>query len=168
MAVVRTRLARRRSVHRAGASRVLRGVDGGSLHVGAAGWQSPGEPAAGRSGVDLPPGVLLVEMVAAADGSAGAQAGDPALVMRCRVLVIAGPVRGAAGEEGAFLVQHRRQVPQELAGVVGGGLVLVVAGPGQGLEGEGQFPVGDGELPGAQAAWRPLIYLGQDSGLPWW
>jgi len=106
-------------------------------------------------------------MVAAADGSAGAQAGDPALVMRCRVLVIAGPVRGAAGEEGAFLVQHRGEVLQELAGVVRGGLVLVVAGPGEGLEGEVELAVGDGELPGALAAWRPLIYLGQDSGVPW-
>src|ERR1700678_706311 len=168
MTVVRMRLARRRSVLRARAGRVLRGIDGGSFGVGAAGWEGPGEPAGGGAGVDFPVGLLLVEVIAAAYGAAGTQAGDAAFVVRRGVLVVAAAVRGAAGGEGAFLVEDRCEVPEVLAGVVGGGLVLVVAGPGEGLEGEVEFPAGDGELPGAQAAWRPLIYLGQDSGLPWW
>src|ERR1700677_359276 len=148
-------------------ARSLTRVDGGAFGVGASGWEGPGEPAAGGSGIYLPAGLLLVEVVTAAYRTAGTQAGDAALVMRRGVLVVAAAVRGPAGGEGAFLVQDRCEVPEVLAGVVGGGLVLVVAGPGEGLEGEAEFPVGDGELPGAQAARRPGAYLGEGSGVPW-
>src|SRR6202789_4151216 len=95
---------------RPGRPLALRRVDGGSFHVGASGWEGPGEPAGGGSGVDFPVGLLFVEVVAAADGSAGAQAGDAAFVVGGGVLVVTGPVGGAAGGEGAFLVQDRGQV----------------------------------------------------------
>jgi hypothetical protein len=77
------------------------------------------------------------------------------------VLVVGAVLGGAAGGEGAFLVEDGGEVAQELAGVVPGGLVLVVAWAFELLEVEDELAVGDGQLPGAVASWRPGVGQGQ-------
>jgi hypothetical protein len=68
------------------------------------------------------------------------------------VFIVGLVVRGAAGRERALGVEYCRQVFQVHAGIVPGGLVLVIAVLIEVLEGEDDDPVAVLVLPGAVLA----------------
>ena len=120
-----------------------------SLRIGPAPWGAPLVPS--RSGLgDCPAGRLLDSMAFSAPGAGVARARPAALVVGHRVFEVALPGVPVAGRERAGLVADLDQVPQLVVGLVGVGLVAMVAlVGGHGFQWHGELSAaGQGECPG--------------------